>query len=214
MLDAGSALLSSNWQVGDRVIGIGATVDVTTDLSNSVRIVAKYGSDNASFSASSGTTPPGNGNGSFSGGFGGTGSILMSTAVGRITAGNANTILSFGASDSLERYNGTSVDSLAPALDFGKFIYQANNVGNNLTNLLSSFEVYLNISQLERLGYTDLPTEGDLFALTLQRSTNATLFTDALGQTEAVPEPASLVLSGMGLAGLVGYLRRRNKVGG
>jgi hypothetical protein len=211
--DSNLITVGSNWQVGDLILGIGAAATKTTNLTNSLRVVAKYGTDTSTFTASTVASPSGNGDGSFSGGYAGNGGILLGTAPPdeypqRFVAGNANQVLSFNdaAGDVMQRWNGSLVDLNATTADAGKFIFQVDGNG-----FLSNVEVFLNVSQLERSGFAVNPGEGDQFILTFQRSSNSTLFTDALGNTAtaAVPEPSSLALAGLGIAGLAGYLRRR-----
>lgn len=206
---ADAAAFGGAWQVGDLVLGIGAVVGPSSDLSRSVRIVAKYGTSGATFSSSSTLTPPGDGDGSFSAGNAGEGGILLGTnnpPPQFVIPTNAGVIHDYSASGSVMERQGATlpVTSLDPTtVDAGRLIFLTDNAGG----LLSSFQVYLNVSQLERYGFAINPAPGDDFVLTLQRSSNA--FRDAIGTTAAVPEPSSLVLAGLGAAGLMAALRRR-----
>lgn len=210
-----AATFGGSWQVGDLVLGIGATVAGGNDLSQSVRIVAKFGASDSTFSASSTLAIPGNGVGSMSGGAGGEGAILLGTNAPPpqfVVPANAGVVHNYSASGSVMERQGASLPVTAlnaATVDAGRLIFLTGNGGGTL---LSSLEVYLNVSQLQRQGFTLTPTPGDDFVLTLQRSNNSTLFRDALGTTaelNAVPEPSSLVLAGLGAAGLVVALRRR-----
>ncbi|WP_337176980.1 PEP-CTERM sorting domain-containing protein [Paludisphaera sp.] len=216
VLDSSEATtFGGSWQAGDLVLGIGATVAKMTgdDVSQSVRIVAKFGASDSTFSPSTTLTIPGNGDGSMSEGHGGEGAILLGTNAPNpqfVVAANAGVIHNYSASGHVMERQGASLPVTAlnaATVDAGRLIFLTGNGGGTL---LSSLEVYLNVSQLQRQGFTLTPTPGDDFVLTLQRSNNA--FRDALGTTaelNAVPEPSSLVLAGLGAAGLVVALRRR-----
>lgn len=109
---------------------------------------------------------------------------------------------------STRRYvGGSSVGSLD---QYGviKFIYQLDED----TELLSSFESYLNVSLLERNGFTDNPAPGDGFVIAIQNvSAEFTKTTGVSPDLGVIPEPSSLVLASLGLGGLVFAVRRRGR---
>jgi hypothetical protein len=211
-LDADDATtFGGGWQANDLVLGIGAMVAGGSNLDQKVRIVAKFGAADAAFSPSSTLTTPGDGQGSSS--VGGVGAIQLETRTPWTTESqlavpaNAGTIFNYtnsGVSDKTQR-NGSGY--ISNSVDVGRLIFKTDNTGG----LLSSLEVYLNVSALERGGYSVNPAPGDAFVLALQQQAGA--YRDALGATDAVgavPEPSSLVLAGLGAAaGLVVALRRR-----
>ena len=197
----------TGWQAGDILLGIGGfIVDQTNpQLAANVRTLAKYGTSTSTFSASSTTTPPGDGNTSFSGGFGGTGSIQLAVNTGTSIQANAGALR---LPDTVNRYDGAN--SVTAPLDLGRYIFTYNN------GLLQSWEWVLNQSLLQRLGLAPPgPAAGDRFIATVQAGGGAT--TDSLGFTPTVtptvvPEPSSFLLSGLAAAGaLVAIYRRRRR---
>ncbi len=237
-LESGSALLGSNWQAGDLIVGIGATVAKTAVLNANVRILAKYGADDATFAASSfapsGSIPPqpwspanpenanfyGDGAGSSS--KSGTGGVIIETP--QIWGTNPPTSPWFNTTD---EGNVVLLDGSPRPDSTGKVasvtlrnpttILTSDGVAkviyqlDNPGTLLSSFETYLNLSLLERNGIYTHPNPGDKFVLAIQNVADA--FTKATGTTPPpVPEPSSIVLAAMGLGGLgLTYLRRHRR---
>ena len=219
-LSAGSGLLGGGWQEGDAVLALGGSITqgvTNNNLSQSVRIVTKFGTDATAWSASTFVATGGNGQGSFSGGAGGDGAILLGTdgptqGPGNLnpTTGGSNTSIFVGPGAPgagnfyemplAERYNAGSTASYST--DIGKliFLFDANNI-------LSSWQVFLNQSMLsDQLGPGGLvPELGDRAVMTLQRSTSSSLFTDSL--ITVVPTPGTAGL--LGLAGLAALRRRR-----
>lgn len=177
---------------------------VNSNLTNSVRIIAKFGSSPTSWTPSTSKPVPGNGAGSFSGGAGGPDAFLLGTSVGDITGANENTLLTFSTN---QHFDGSSV--FAINANVGRYIYTLDGNG-----LLDSWSVYLNTSLLSAIigPGIDVPMTGDGINLTLQRSTNSTLFTDARGTVAAaVPEVSSFVLFGLPALGLLGAWRTRRQ---
>lgn len=222
-LGAGSNLLDANWQVGDTVLGIGGVINaisnpaqlgwpsitgptVNDNLTQSVRIVTKFGTSPTAWGASSNAPSAGNGSGSFSGGAGGDGSLLLATYSPASNNGlHLHPSPDYGLLPSilgpnlvheiplLQRYDAGVVTTLASTA--GKLIYTLD--GNDV---LATWEVFVNVSLLE--GYGIVPELGDRGLQTLQRSTG--VYTDGL--VEVVPEPATLALLTLGSVAL---LRRR-----
>jgi hypothetical protein len=223
-LQSGSSLLSTNWLVGDQIVGIGATINPTAALDTTVRIVTKYGTSAATYAASTylPTIPGGPyGDGNGSGGSGGTGGINMATrqmwvqnSLGgtQFTTANEGQILVYGdratMGDDFDRVGDVSLHNVSN--DYGRIIYQLGT-----SNLLSSFETYLNVSLLTRNALSPSPAAGDLFILSLQKGDS--YYTDAIGRTPtaapaAVPEPSSLVLGVLGASGFgLAFLRRSRR---
>lgn len=222
-LGAGSNLLDANWQVGDTVLGIGGVINaigsaaqlgwpsitgptVNDNLTQSVRIVTKFGTSPTAWSASTVAPSAGNGSGSFSGGAGGDGSLLLATYSPAANNGlHLHPSPDFGLMASLlgpdivheipllQRYDSGVVTTLASTA--GKLIYTLD--GNDV---LSTWEVFVNVTLLE--GYGIVPELGDRGMQTLQRSTG--VYTDGL--VGVIPEPATVGLVVLGAAAL---LRRR-----
>jgi hypothetical protein len=216
-IEAGSPLVASGWSVGETVVAIGgqiATNDgvsagwglpftgdaVNANLTTSVRIVSKFGTSPTSWSASTVRPNAGNGDGSTSGGFGGEGAILLGTNVGDLVS--PNTLMTVSTN---QRYTNGGATVTNVSSDVGRLIFQTSG------GLLSSWETLLNTSRLGALlpPASEVPLVGDRINQTLQRSTNATLFTDAMGTITAVPEPSMIVMAGLGILGVAGYARRR-----
>lgn len=218
-LAPGSALLNtvggSTWNPGDEVIGLGGvftaapsapdngwgpfssyTGATNTNTTSSLRMLGKFGSDPAAWSASTLVPGNGNGNGSHSGGFGGLGSVLL--------ANSAADLGSF-ASGSLrlpsvaQIYTGASAININPAVGRMMYIYDSST-------LVSSWQLFLNVSLLDSLyggTYADLPAWGDRHSISLQRGTNSTLLQDSM----MIPAPGAAVM--LGLFGLSAARRRR-----
>lgn len=198
----------------------GVIVDnASGNLTSSVRIVSKFGNSPTAWQASTTASPNGDGLGSTSSGHGGNGAVLLGTVVGDVDAADEGTIKT---SSDANIYNPAEI-SITNSV--GKYIYTLDG-----SDLLSTWEVFLNITMLDELDGTadglynaslDLPAPGDRINQALQRSSNATLFTDALGVLPAlqqqpgdteVPEPASLALwTLVGVAGLTARARRRRR---
>lgn len=222
-LGAGSNLLDANWQVGDTVLGIGGVINaignaaqlgwpsitgptVNDNLSQSVRIVTKFGTSPTAWSASTIAPNAGNGAGSFSGGAGGDGTLLLATYSPAADNGlHLHPSPDFGLMASLlgpdivheipllQRYDGGVVTTLASTA--GKLIYTLDN-----NDVLSTWQVFVNVTLLQ--GYGIVPELGDRGIQTLQRSTG--VYTDGL--VGVIPEPATLGLLALGAMSL---LRRR-----
>jgi len=220
-LSGGSPLLGTGWQAGDSVLAIGGLINqaaLNENLSQSVRLVAKFGTDANAFSASTFVPTGGNGNGSFSGGAGGDGAILIGTDGPTNGPGHLNPTTT-GTNTSIfvgpgapgpgvvytmpisQRYDSGSVDT-SITTDIGKFVFLFDS-----GNVLSSWQIFLNRSLLADVlpAGEEVPDLGHRAIMTLQRSTSSTLFTDSL--ITVVPTPSSAAL--LGLAGLAAARRRR-----
>ncbi len=216
-IPSGSPLVASGWSVGDRVLGVGGSIAtndgisagwgsaftgdaVNSNLTTSVRIVAKFGASPTAWVPSTVRPDGGNGSGSFSSGHGGDGAILLGTDVGAIDDSDAGMLLTF---DTNQRYDsGTS--SISSSV--GRLIF------NSTGDILESWSVYLNTTLLssQLSGGSEVPLTGDRINLTLQRSTNSTLFTDAMVTPAAIPEPSAF-LFGTLVCSLIGVNRRGRK---
>jgi hypothetical protein len=79
---------------------------------------------------------------------------------------------------------------------------------------VTSWELLLNVSLLDRVAPGSflglLPAIGDPVIMTVQNGDNA--YTNALVTIAPVPEPASLVMAGVGLLAVGGYCLRRRQV--
>ena len=220
-ISSGSPLLGTGWQAGDSVLAIGGAINqgaVNTNLSQSVRLVTKFGTDTNTFSASTVVPTSGNGNGSFSGGAGGDGAILLGTDGPTQGPGNLNPT-TVGSYTSIfvgpgapgpgvvytmplsQRYDTGIVDS-GITTDIGKFVFLFDS-----NNVLSSWQIFLNRSLLADVlpSGEELPNIGNQAIMTLQRSTSSTLLTDSM--VTVVPTPASAAL--LGFAGIAAARRRR-----
>lgn len=214
LIPSGSPLVTSGWSVGDQVLGVGGSIAtndgfsagwgaaftgdaVNSNLTGSARIVAKFGASPTAWVPSTVRPDGGNGSGSFSSGHGGDGAILLGTGVGDIDDADAGLLLTF---DTNQRFDsGTS--SISSSV--GRLVF------NSSGDILESWSVYLNTSLLASLlpGGSEIPQAGDRINLTLQRSTNSTLFTDAMVSPVAIPEPSAL-LFGTLVCSLIGVSRR------
>jgi hypothetical protein len=102
-----------------------------------------------------------------------------------------------------QRYTNSGATVTGISSSFGRLIYQYDGT------LLDSWESLLNTTLLTASlsPGADVPLIGDRINQTLQRSTNTTLFTDAMA---VVPEPTGIALLGLGAGVLL--LRRRRSV--
>jgi len=204
VLGAGSNMAGGGWSAGDSILGAGGVVnDLGSNISQSLRIVTKFGADTDAWS----------GGGSFSGGFGGNGSILLATySPANASSGghfNPNTALNFMSPGVVhqaplaQRYDSGTTASISTAIGRLIFTFDANDY-------LASWQMLLNLTVLESLLAPGEAMPNDLSAVnvTLQRSNNSTQFTDARGgfETDTVviplPSGAGMALAGMGLIGL------------
>lgn len=199
-----TSFAGTGWAAGDTVLGVGGViVDQTNpNLGANARVLVKYGTSTATWSASTTTTIPGDGVVSFSGGFGGTGSIQLATNSGSLTAGGAGTARLL---DTSNRYDGAA--SVVAALDLGRLNYTF------LDGKLKSWQILLNTSLLQRLGLAPPgPAVGDKFVANLQQGgSNSTETTDFIPAVSAlaIPEPSSFILLGMGAGAMFIVARRR-----
>jgi PEP-CTERM motif len=232
-LAAGSALTSNvtdAWQAGDTVLAMGGVVTTTNgiaagwgapfvgdavnaDLTTSERIVTKFGTQSTSWGASTiapstGTSPFGNGLGATSNGDGSNGAILLGTLTGDLTLANSGVLQGYGASDTSQVYK-TADSNVGDTISktIGQYIFNVDPT----THVITSWEVFLDTTKLAGLALgVPVPAVGDRIDQALQRSTNATQFTDALGTIAlATPEPSSLALAVLGTIGLFLASRRR-----
>lgn len=228
VLSAGSNLLStvsgSTWSIGDQVIGLGGvfvtsptapaagwgpgssystsqstgaggSASVNGNVTSSLRMVGKFGTDANAWGASSLAPGGGNGLGSTSAGHGGIGAITLGNSVGDIT-GTASGLLRLPSV--AEIYTGSGTVSISNTV--GRMVYNYGSGG-----IVTSWELFLNVTLVQTLyggSYADLPAFGDANIVTTQRSTNATLFHDAV-----VPTPGAAAI--LGLGGLAAARRRR-----
>ena len=182
---------------------------VNDDISGSTRPVGKFGAATSNFTVS--TTAPflnGNGNGSQEAGHGGDGGIMM-RVVNNVTAGNAGTIRLLDRIDRYDAAGGLPISTSSDAgifedddfVNVGRMMYQYSG------GAITSWEYLLNVSLMQReFPYGVYPTAGDEAIMAVQRSNNR--FVDGLINDAVVPEPGSLALAGLALAGLVAARRR------
>lgn len=233
MIETGSVLDISDgslsWLAGDTVIGVGGefqsigaaaagwssftggAVNSKRSANTGPKLQAKFGTANATWTASS--VAPGNGNGNSSSSNGG-GRVQVRTS-GYFDSG----VWSTGSgtlhvpTDSHVLWDGP----IDPAEQVARLIWNWDSTNN----LVESWEILLNVSLLDRLTASDyaglFPAIGDMAILTVQDGDNS--YTDALVQiarvgtsTTSVPEPDSLFLFVACLIGLAVALRRRRHV--
>jgi hypothetical protein len=198
-LGSGSALLGDGWSEGDVIVGLGGVidpVDVNPNLTHSVRIVSKFSAGNDTWSAG--------GTGSFSSA-GGDGAVLLATNGPLSPSGNTGHLNPFGGFGGsrvptaldpgqiheiplLQRIEGGFVNTGADTAA-GKLIYLregpdfADSNTGSVAQLLSSWQVFLNVSMLDTGAEPAVPEEGDRAVQALQRSSGAS--TDGLVTIQA-----------------------------
>ena len=206
VLESGDALVNgSTWLVGDQIIGLGGVL--APGQSIMPRLVAKFGAEGATFSASTLASPFGNGRGSFSDGHGGLGSVQVDYAYtftsSVLDPGQNGVILT---PDFVRYYDGTT--TLVDA-DFGRVIALFNG------SQLESWEVVLNLRALaDPLAGNKgsaIPLVNGLGDMALQPLPLGALptYTDALTDRTAIPEPSSAILVLSSLVALSRLLKRR-----
>lgn len=193
------------WNAGDTILALGGVT--TGQYIYEPRLVAKFGSAGANFSASSTLTPPGNGNGSFSGGNAGLGGVQVDYQY-EFGDTQTNQLLA-GQTGVLNNPNDLLYYTPAGSVNLDESYYAAVDADFTRTNgadVLESFEVFLDISQLQGDGeYTNgLPVINGISDMALQQ--NQDIYTDAL----LVPEPSTLALAGLSLVAL-GWLLKRSR---
>ena len=166
-----SPIINSKFLAGDLVFALGGVMlDGGTDI---YRVLAKFGSGTATYSASSTLTPPGNGIGSQSAGGGGIGGIQMDRDL--LFAGPAYS--SSGITDSTEvfRWTGT-IGSSGTLLNDA---YGRTNAIFSSPGVLSSFEFLVNVDALIRDGFDPGPVLHTKSIISVQ-SSSFDPFTDGL----------------------------------
>lgn len=193
------------WNAGDTILALGGVT--TGQYIYEPRLVAKFGSASANFSASSTLTPPGNGNGSFSAGNAGLGGVQVDYAY---EFGDTQTNqLVPGQTGILNNPNDLLYYTPQGSTNFNESYYAAVDADFTRTNgadVLESFEVFLDITQLKGDGeYTNgLPVINGISDMALQQ--NLDIYTDAL----VIPEPSTLALAALSL-GALGWLLKRSR---
>ena len=217
---------SFSWLVGDTVLGVGGSfADITAAAAgwgafsgnsvnsqmgqaNGPKLIAKFGTADATWSASG--IAPGSGNGSGSTGDGGSGTVFVRSsgwfhATDPLLSQDTDTTWSANSGQlmELDKANHISrVGTSAPDTRVARIIWEYDAVSQKP----SSWQILLNVSLLDRVtvGFAGLtPAPGDLTIVSVQDRDSA--FTDSVIRT--VPAPGAAAL--LALAGLVGVRRRR-----
>lgn len=215
------------WEVGHTVVGFGGSfTDIAAaaagwaafsgngvnDLLGGgearLRLQAKFGTDNATWSTS--TVAPGSGNGSASTADGGLGTVFVRTS-GWLNINSSVWNDFSGQMMGLQEPGHISrTGATAPGTDTARLIWNVDTNG-----LPISWQILLNTTLLDMDapdGFAGLtPTVGDMVIGSVQVANNP--FTDALAtlqsSTTIIPLPTPAMLGLMGLSGVVAIRRRR-----
>ena len=209
-LDASSPLVSILggfiWAPGDVIVGVAGIMSQTADLTysggadvngiahsraTSARIIAKYGTPTATWTAPAGA--PGS-SGSF--GNGGVGSVLLGTNPYDFYPADSGTII-VPTSSPLEQ---TGVSTTSPISgNVGRVV--TNWVGAPGSETLNGFESFVNLTLLKAQYPSEQVALGSPFVLDLQRGTGN--FQNSLGSLpSSVPEPTLSALISLAVLGL------------
>lgn len=202
-LSAGDPLYNgTSWLAGDQILALGGVMNPVEFVV--ARTVAKFGASTAIFSPSTLPSPLGNGNGSFSGGDGGLGSVQVDylyqfSIVGgfsKLDAGQDQAILT---PDTVRYYNGASVNINS---DYGRVLSDFQITAGS--DFLLSFEAFLNLTALSDPSRGNLgvvPAINGKADMALQNELDVNIWTDAY-VSQIVPEPSTaglVTLAGLGL---------------
>jgi hypothetical protein len=240
-LTAGNPLVNgTTWCVGDQILGMGGVMNGAQPVLP--RLVAKFGTTAATFAPASTAAPElpplsynyndtvyGDGVGSLAGA--GNGGFMVTygyqsdyPSYALDPAGQNGAIITPVAGN-LYYFTGGVQEELTSG-DFGRVIadFQTNGSGQLVTQdnqngapssmpVLQTFEVFLDLSDLSRAGYTQMPSIDGTGDMALQFKTDS--YTDGFvggfaSPAGAVPEPSIFALLASALLGLgLVYLRRR-----
>jgi hypothetical protein len=219
-LAPGSTLISTldgyDWNVGDTIVGVGGVFSgansdltfsggadehgVTHAGSTSTRIVVKYGTSSATWTAPApSSSSPGYG----SQANGGVGSVLLGTSPYDFYPADSNTLVV--PSDSPLLQSGVS-STMTITGDVGRVITSWSG------GTMVGFESFMDLS-LVTADYAATVNLGSPFILDLQRGTSSTAYQDSLGTLPAtvVPEPSTMALVAVALLSAWFFRRRKTR---
>jgi len=200
----------TSWLAGDQILALGGVMNPVEFVV--ARLVGKFGASTAAFSPSSLASPFGDGDGSFSGGDGGLGSVQVDylyqfSIIGGFSKLNAGQDVTILTPDTVRYFNGASVNINA---DYGRVLSDFQITAGS--DLLLSFEVFLNLSALGDPARGNLgsvvPAINGKADMALQNELDVNIWTDAyIGQI--VPEPSTAGLVALAGFGLLALRKRR-----